>query len=159
MWTQVAIVVSLAILAGGACKNSLPVPDGDLAAELAIPTTEDRVFDPATLRGKPALVVFARSGCPYCTNELPAAQRAGAATNANVVAVYLWSGKEAALEVTKAAGFTQPVLIDDGRLGHKLAIRAVPYTVVLGADGRARQAFRGEQSEATLREALADARD
>ena len=154
------MAIALAVLAACTSRKGPPVPDGDLAAELAIPTTEDRVFDPVTLRGKPALVVFARAGCPYCINELPAAQRAAAGSDANVVAVYLWTDKQAALADTRSAGFTQPVLIDgDGRLGNKLAIRAVPYTLVLGADGRARRAFRGEQSEATLREALADARD
>jgi hypothetical protein len=34
----------------------------------------------------------------------------------------------------------------------------VPYTLILGPDGHAHEAFRGLQDEGTLRDALADAK-
>lgn len=148
-----------AILLASACKSGTPVPGGDITASLAIPTTTDTTFDPTTLKGKPTLVMFASPTCGHCMVELPSAQKAAAAENANMVAVFIVGNKKHASSVAKSKGLTGPVLVDeDGALRKKYNIRGVPYTVVLGTDGRAREAYRGEQGEETLREALADAR-
>jgi thiol-disulfide isomerase/thioredoxin len=152
-------IVGLGIaLALGACAKSVPVPDGDIAASLTIPTADGRPFDPASLRGKPSLIVFGTPTCPYCAQELPAAQKAAASENANIVAVYIAGKPEQALGVAKQLGYDGPVLHDDGSLRERYAIKGVPFTLVLGADGRATKAFRGLKSEDELRSALADAK-
>lgn len=149
----------LAALALPACKRSAPVPDGDIVATLTVPSADDaRPFDPASLRGKPSLVVFASPTCGYCAKEVPAAQRIAADQDANVVVVYISGGKQHATSVAKSLGYTGPVLVDDGTLKKRYEIRGVPYTLVLGADGHARDAFRGLQDDDTLADALADAR-
>ena len=141
------------------CKKSVPVPDGDIVASLTVPSADDtRPFDAASLRGKPTLLVFATPTCPYCADELPIAQRAAGAEDAHIVAVYISGKKENAVSVTKSLGYTGPVLLDDGSLRKKFAIQGVPFTLVLGPDGHAKEAFRGLQDESTLRGALADAR-
>jgi thiol-disulfide isomerase/thioredoxin len=154
-WTQ--LLFALAICSAG-CKNSVPVPDGDIAAALTSPSADERAFDPASLRGKPTLVLFASPTCPYCNEELPIAQRAAAAEDANVVAVYIAGAKQHAASATKTAGFTGPVLVDDGTLRKRYDIKGVPFTLVLGPDGHAKEALRGLQNEDRLREALSDAR-
>jgi thiol-disulfide isomerase/thioredoxin len=142
-----------------ACKKAVPVPDGDIVASLTIPSADDtRPFDAAALRGKPTLVIFATPTCPYCAEELPVAQRAATAENASIVCVYIAGKKENAVSVAKSLGYTGPVLLDDGSLREKYGIKGVPFTLVLGADGHAKEAFRGLQDETTLRGALADAR-
>lgn len=149
----------LAVLAISGCRKSTPVPAGDILAALTLPSADDQAFDPETLRGKPTLVMFASPTCGYCAAELPIAQRAAAAEQANLVAVYIIGGKAHAASVTKSAGFTGPVLVDEtGELRKKYGIKGVPYTVVLKANGHASEAFRGQQDEATLREAIDDAR-
>lgn len=148
----------IAALAVVGCRKSLPVPNGDVAASLTLPTTEDAPFDPASLKGKPTLVLFASPTCPHCIAELPIAQRAATAESANLVAVFVVGNKQHAASVTKHAGFTAPVLVDDGTLRTRYDIKAVPYMLVLGPDGRARSALRGETDEPTLRDALSDAR-
>ena len=147
-----------AIALGSACTKAEPVPAGDIAATLAIDTVEDTQFDPILLRGKPTLVVFASPTCPHCIAELPLAQAAATTEQANVVAVFVVGGKESAANVATNAKFAGHVLVDDGTLRKRFGIEAVPYTLVLGSDGRAHSAFRGEQSEQTLRTALADAK-
>jgi len=154
-----SIQLLVLVLAISACKKGLPVPEGDILASLALPTTTDTTFDPQALRGKPTLVLFASPTCGYCAAELPIAQRAAAAEQANLVAVYIVGAKKHAASVTKSSGFTAPVLVDEeGAVRKKYDIKGVPYLLVLGADGKARAAFRGQQDEPTLREALADAR-
>jgi thiol-disulfide isomerase/thioredoxin len=141
-----------------ACRKSIPVPDGDVAATLTVPTTADKPFEPATLRGKPALVVFAWPTCPHCMKELPIAQKVADSENANLVVVFVQGAKKNAMSVASQLNLTAPVLVDNGTLRERYAVRAVPYTLVLGPDGRARDAFLGAQDESTLRDAVADAR-
>ncbi|HEU0036869.1 MAG TPA: TlpA disulfide reductase family protein [Kofleriaceae bacterium] len=148
-----------AISVGAGCKKGVPVPDGDVAATLTVPSADDaKPFDPASLRGKPTLVLFASPTCHYCAQELPRAQAAATAENANLVAVFIAGAKKHAMSATQSLGFTGSVLVDDGTLRKRYDIKGVPYTLILGADGHARDAFRGLQDESTLRDALADAR-
>jgi thiol-disulfide isomerase/thioredoxin len=153
------IVVLATISLAAACKKSLPLPSGDITAALALPTVADATFDPATLKGKPTLLVFASPTCGYCFKELPIAQTAAGAENANVVAVFIAGARPQAAAMVERAKFTATALVDSsGGLRDKYDIKAVPYLLVLGADGQAREAFRGEQDEQTLRSALASAR-
>jgi thiol-disulfide isomerase/thioredoxin len=141
------------------CKQSMPVPEGDIAAALTVPSADDaRPFDPASLRGKPTLVLFASPTCPYCAEELPLAVAAASATDANIVTVFIAGAKKNAASVTKSLNYDGPTLVDDGTLSKRFAIKSVPYTLILDANGVATAAFRGLQPESTLRDALADAR-
>jgi thiol-disulfide isomerase/thioredoxin len=153
------IVLAAAIFLGAACKKSVPVPSGDITASLSLPTLTDAAFDPATLKGKPTLVVFASPTCGHCFAELPVAQAAAGAESANVLAVFVVGAKPQAASMVQRAKFTATTLVDTaGQLRTKYDIKAVPYLLVLGPDGQARKAFRGEQDEETLRSALASAR-
>lgn len=155
-WTQLLILAALVAIPG--CHKRASVPEGDIAASLAIPTVTDTTFDPAVLRGKPSLILFASPTCPHCIRELPIAQQAAAAEKANVVAVFVSGAKQHAASVTSSAGFTAPVLVDDGTLRKRYNVRKVPWTLVLRPDGTAFDAFTGTQDEETLRDALDDAR-
>ena len=153
----VVLVAAISIAAG--CKKKVPYPDGDITAALALPTVTDAAFDPATLKGKPTLVLFASPTCGHCLNELPIAEKAAGAERANVVAVFVVGAKQQAAAMVERAKFTATALVDSmGQLRTKYDIKAVPYMLVLGPDGQAREAFRGEQDEETLRSALASAR-
>ena len=75
------------------------------------------------------------------------------------VAVFIVGGKQQAAAMIERAQFTATALIDPSRNVQKqYDIKAVPYLLVLGPDGHARTAYRGEQDEGTLRSALASAR-
>lgn len=150
------ILVALAI--AGCKRNDTPVPDGDIAATLVMPSLGAHSFDPESLRGKPSLVMFVTPTCPHCLVTIPRGAAAAQAEGANVVAVFVAGTKANAEGVVSHAKFPGAALIDDGTLRRKYNIRGVPYSLVLGADGHAREAFRGEQEESTFREALADAK-
>jgi len=151
-------VIAVAIAALAACKKREPVPSGDIAAALTSPTIEGPAFDPSVLRGKPSIVMFVSPTCPHCVEQIPAAQKVARANDANVVAVFIVGKAENAKGVISHTKFEGPALIDDGTLRRKYGVRAVPYTLVLGADGHAREALRGAQGEDRLADAVADAR-
>lgn len=151
------LLLAVISLAGACSKASLP--GGDITASLALPTTTDASFDPATLKGKPTLVVFASPTCGHCFKELPIAQTAAAAEGANVVTVFVVGSKQQAARMAERAKYSATALVDpSGGVRKKYDIDAVPYLLVLGPDGQARDSFRGEQEESTLRSALASAR-
>jgi thiol-disulfide isomerase/thioredoxin len=154
---SVALAVSLAVAAAG-CKRGEPVPGGDVAASLTLSSLGAYAFDPASLKGKPSLVMFVTPTCPHCLKTLPRGMAAAKAQGANLVAVFVAGGKQNAEGVVSHLSFTGTALVDDGTLRKKYNIRGVPYSLVLDADGHAREAFRGEQEESTFRDALADAK-
>jgi hypothetical protein len=98
--------------------------------------------------------VFATPTCPHCLVTLPAADAAARAASATAVAVFVVGKAENAADVIARTHFSGPVLVDDGSLRARYAIHGVPTTLVLGPDGRARDLYVGEQTQATLRAAL-----
>lgn len=152
------LLLLIALGLAGCKRNSEPVPDGDITATLTLPSLGENVFDPASLKGKPSLVMFVTPTCPHCIATIPRGAAAAQQQGANVVAVFVAGNKANAEGVVSHAKFPGTALIDDGTLLRKYNIRGVPYSLVLGADGRAREAFRGEQDESTFRDALADAK-
>lgn len=157
-WIQSFVLIA-SLVAISACAKGAPTPEGDVLGALTLPSAhEDKVFDPSALRGKPTLVMFASPTCGFCAKELPIAAKLTAAEGVNMAVVYVKARKPAALAAAKAGGYDGVVLLDDGTLSKKYEIQGVPYTLVLGADGHAKKAFRGLQEESTLRDAIADAR-
>lgn len=152
------LLLAVALAITGCKRNDTPVPEGDVAATLTLPSLGEKAFDPQTLRGKPSLVMFVTPTCPHCIATIPRGAAAAQAQGANVVAVFVAGNKANAEGVVSHAKFPGTALIDDGTLRRKYKITGVPYSLVLGADGHAREAFRGEQEESTLRDALADAK-
>jgi thiol-disulfide isomerase/thioredoxin len=152
------LLLALALAITGCKRNTEPVPEGDIAATLALPSLGSHTFDPASLKGKPSLVMFVTPTCPHCIATIPRGAAAAEKQGANVVAVFVAGNKANAEGVISHAKFPGTALIDDGTLRRKYNIRGVPWSLVLGADGRAREAFRGEQQESTFSDALAGAK-
>ena len=152
------LLVAVALAIAGCKRNDTPIPEGDIAATLALPSVGELKFDPESLKGKPCLVMFVTPTCPHCIATIPRGAAAAQAQGANVVAVFVAGNKANAKGVVSHAKFPGAALIDDGTLRRKYNIRGVPYSLVLGPDGHAREAFRGEQDESTFRDALSDAK-
>lgn len=152
---QCAIVAALAF---AGCHRTAHIPDGDFTATLTATPVGTQGFMPTALHGKPSLVLFVTPTCPHCLATLPAAATAARAADGNVVAVFVAGTVDNASGVVNRTHFWGPALVDDGTLRTRYDIKAVPVTYVLGPDGHARDMLVGEQDEATLRRALADAR-
>jgi thiol-disulfide isomerase/thioredoxin len=157
-FAHVVVLVLALALVGAACHRKPKLPDGDVAATLTVPAIGARAFDPASLRGKPSLVMFVSPTCSHCLAIIPRGDAAAKEKGANVVAVFVAGKAKNAEGVIQHAKFSGVALVDDGSLLKRYRIRRVPYSLVLGPDGRARDAFQGEQEEDTLAAALADAR-
>jgi hypothetical protein len=146
------IIVWLAV---AACHRA-KLPDGDLTAAIAsAKPISGHAYDPASLHGKPALVLFVSPTCRYCLATLPRAAAAATAHGAGLVAVFTAGDADRARRVLDQLHIAGAGLMDDGTLVRRYGIDGVPVTFVVGADGAAREMYEGEQSEETLDDALA----
>ena len=142
-----------------ACHRGPKPPEGDVAASLTATAVGAHSFDPATLHGKPSIVLFVSPTCPYCLATIPRAAAAADSEHANALLVFVSGREQNATKVVDQTHWTRPALVDDnGALKAQYHVAAVPYTLVLGADGHARDVFEGEQEESTLRDALVAAK-
>src|SRR5262245_22497285 len=105
MTISVAITVALVLGLAGCKRNNVPVPSGDVAASLTLPSVGAYSFDPASLKGKPSLVMFVTPTCPHCLATIPRGAAAAAAQGANLVAVFVAGKKEAAEGVASHTKF------------------------------------------------------
>lgn len=140
------LVLALALLA--ACHRGEPVPGGDVLEAIHQPT----------LHGKPGLVLFVTPTCSHCLATIPRAVDAATAQSANIAAVFVAGKEDNAKGVIDHAHFPGPWSVDDGTLTKQYGIHSVPYILVVGADGHARDAYLGEQDTSTLADALASAK-
>jgi thiol-disulfide isomerase/thioredoxin len=155
----VPLVFLALAFSSGACTQRPPVPSGDVSATLALPSVGAYAFDPASLKGKPSLVMFVTPTCPHCLATIPRGAAAAQATGANVVAVFVAGTKTNAEGVVSHTKFSGVALVDETKqMIKQYGIKGVPYSLVLGPDGHAVEAFKGEQEESTLRAALASAK-
>lgn len=149
----------LVLLLAAGCHKGPALPEGDVAATLTAPAaTTGTAFDPASLHGKPSLVMFASISCPYCRATMPRVASAAAAENANAVVVFVIGSPGGVKSLVTTTKFPYPALVDDGTLKARYHVTSVPYTIVLGPDGHARDVLEGEQDEPALRDALVAAR-
>ncbi len=148
------LILAGILLALAACHHAEAIPPGNVAESLVAPTLGDAVFDPKTLAGKPALVMFVSPTCSHCLAEIPRGEEVARSVGANTVAVFVAGNADAAVKVVADTKFKGTVLVDDGTLKKQYDVRAVPYALVLGPDGKARAAYLGEQESSTLKDAL-----
>jgi thiol-disulfide isomerase/thioredoxin len=147
------------LIALAACHHGPKVPDGDIASSLSATAIDAHPFDATAFHGKPSLVLFVSPTCPYCLATIPRAAAAAKAQDANAVLVFVSGRAQSATAICDRTKWTGPAMVDgDGALKKMYGVKAVPYTLVLGADGHAHEVLEGEQEESDLRDALVAAK-
>jgi thiol-disulfide isomerase/thioredoxin len=108
-------------------------------------------LDPASWRGKPAIVVFWATYCPYCKRHnahIEKLYRATQGRSLRVLGVALDTDEGAVRRYMAVNGYSFPVALDGGVLRQRLTPRRViPMTCVLDRLGRMVQAIPGEMAE------------
>lgn len=161
----VAVLIAVAVAAalfigqsGGGDGND----DADAASRPAVP------FDLPELRpdrgqvalaaapGTPTVVNFFAAWCEPCKRELPALQAAAASRpDITFLGVDHQDSREDAIELLDGYGVTYPAGYDPrGDIAAKYAVRGLPATAFVSADGRIIDFHQGELSAAELRERL-----
>jgi peroxiredoxin len=110
-----------------------------------------------SLRGRPVLLVFWTTSCGICRHELPVLDRLAdefRGRGVEMLAINL-GDLEGARQYMRQNHLNLTTLVDtDGIVAQKYSVNGVPKLVLVGADGRIKQARAGMQSERAVRQWL-----
>lgn len=173
-------IVVLALLAAGAgalagrwLKPAAPLPParadlpvleaGALRPDATLPDSEGIPRSLAEWDGRVVLLNFWASWCAPCREEMPILDRAHQRHGGRGLVVVGIAADDTAAARAFLAEFpvSYPILIDDPAVGEDVATRfgnnrgVLPYTVLVGRDGRVLATHFGDFSESTLEDWLA----
>jgi cytochrome c biogenesis protein CcmG, thiol:disulfide interchange protein DsbE len=151
----VAVGAAIATIALFDRGGGAPAP-GRLAPELPREVLVPPRATLASLRGRPAAVVFWASWCEPCRQEAPGFARLSHRLRgrASLVGVDWEDERGAALAFVRRYGWRFPVLRASGLSGGRYDLVGLPTTLILDRSGRIATVLRGPQSAAGLARAL-----
>jgi peroxiredoxin len=130
-----------------ACSLAEDVPKGP-PAKIAVdaPAPDFRLQDLKSrevtlggLRGRPVLLVFGTTWCPYCREEIPRIKEIyakGRGKNLEVLNIYVNESEKKVGEFAARHALPYPVLLDrDGKVAERYQVRGVPMIVLVDGQG------------------------
>jgi len=136
--------------------SKVTLPRGAQAPDFSAPLLAGGNFRLSEARGRPLVLVFWASWCKPCRGELPGVERVARrlATEpghrTRLVAVNTEGDRDAAAEGARELGLTLPIVLDDGSASGLYHVRSIPYTVLVGPDGKVAHVLRGVRTEDEL---------
>ena len=138
---------------------------GRSAPEFSLPTLTGGTASDADLKGRVTIVDFWATWCEPCRRSMPHVQKLSAdpqlsARGLRVLAVNATNQDDRAdVEAyIKEAGFTFPVALDEnGTMVQAFQVQGFPTTLIVGRDGKVRNAFLGAVPAKALDEAVMEA--
>lgn len=140
---KILFTAVLACLAA-ACIAPLPqVPKLNLS--LPVAATEETSWNSADYKGKPILIAFMGSWCPWCKRSLPALDAASAAFagKAEVVGAFADSDKEAVLAVIKQHNMQTKALYNARQAGTEMGVQGFPHIMLFDKKHRLVRTWNG----------------
>lgn len=132
MTKSLLAALALALAACGSPAGSRQAPD------LILPDLSGKTVNIASMRGRPVLVNFWATWCDSCREEMPALEslfrRSGG--RFSVIGVSLDEDAAAVPAFAKKRALTFPLLISDRKVAAAYAVRGLPATYLIDAEGR-----------------------
>jgi thiol-disulfide isomerase/thioredoxin len=167
-WTYFSVLVLLAgagwiwasrVPDGATMPGGIPAPrQGFQAPDFTLETAAGEPVRLSELRGQPVLINLWASWCTPCRAEMPVLERAyqeyrGRGFTLLAVNATVQDSRQAALAFAQENGLTFPILLDaDGRVSELYALRALPTSFFVNADGAIQEVVvGGPMSEVLLR--------
>lgn len=126
------LIAAVAIF-GAACMLK-PLPEVPTLGEIQLPVVEEEeaVWTSTDYQGKPVLMVFMGSWCPWCKRSMPAVQAVAEqfGDKAEVVAVFMDNDPQTVQKVTKEHGFTVKALYGGGEAAQTLGVNGLPHAIL-----------------------------
>lgn len=131
---------------------------GEPAPDFTLTDLEGKAHSLAAYRGRPVILYFWASWCPYCTNEMPQLNRVRAAyqdAGLEILAVNILEQAAKVRSVSRSLGIEYPVLLDEaGVVTRTFAVRATPTYVLIDREGVFRDVIVGSPREGVLKAKL-----
>ena len=155
MKKQILLIIFLSLLLISSCQkqnttkvtpNSLDqvsedfgISIGEKAPDFELKNYDGKAVKLSDFKGKPIVLDFFASWCPYCNNEMPRLQKIINEKHPNVKIIAIDAALEDSQTIEKWAkekGFDFPLLVDEsGKIKALYSIRGHPTTLYIDKDG------------------------
>ena len=124
-----------------------PLPEVPTLGEVKLPIVaeEETVWTSTDYKGKPVLMVFMGSWCPWCKKSMPAVMAAEEkyGDQVEIVAVFMDNDAEAVAKAAKEHGFTVTALYQGGKVAQSLDVNGLPHAILFDKKHRAIKHWEG----------------
>ena len=139
-------LLAVALLAA-ACMPKLPdLPEVATLKSAELPVVEeDIVWQSDNYNGKPVLIVFMGSWCPWCKKTMPAvtALKEKYGDQVEIVGAFMDATPGPVRDVAKEHGFTVKALYNAGELAEGLGVQGLPHTMLFDKKHRVVKVWEG----------------
>lgn len=140
---KLLVLTAVAVLAA-ACMKVPEVPTMG-AIQLPVAAEEEVVWTSTDYEGKPVLIMFMGSWCPYCKMSMPALNAAAEAYagKAEVVAAFMDSDPKTVMKVAKEHGLKTKALYNAGEAAQEMEVTGLPHVALFDKKHRAVKVWEG----------------
>lgn len=143
---KLVALLALAVLAA-ACMPKLPdLPEVVTLKSVELPVVEEEVMWQAdNYDGKPVLVVFMGSWCPWCKRTMPAvtALKEKYGDQVEIVGAFMDATPGPVKDAAKEHGFNVKALYNAGELAEGLNVQGLPHTMLFDKKHRVVKVWEG----------------
>ena len=118
----------------------------DLAPDFTAKTVDGKTFALSEQKGKVVLLNFWATWCGPCVGEMPAFEKLYSEYGEKIaiLAVDCSEDENTVKQFVSDNGYTFPIAYDtDGAISTKYPTQGIPYTLVIGKDGKVKKTFLG----------------
>ncbi len=111
---------------------------GKAAPDFTLKDTSGKTVSFSQFKGKPVLIEFWATWCPYCLEVLPGVQKIYkeySSKGVEVVAVSVDTKQEKVVPFLEKNAYTMPVLLDDGNMLKRFNTRIIPTVFLIDRTG------------------------
>lgn len=133
------------VLFVAACFPKLPEIVTLPSTQLPVATDQSILWNSDEYQGKPVLVVFMGSWCPWCKKTMPAvtALKEKYGDNVEIVGAFMDGSADPVLEAIQANGFTGKAIYDAGELAEGMGVNGLPHTILFNKKHQAVKVWEG----------------
>lgn len=151
----ILILLMLIFMTVSACgdnedKNNtdsyMELSEEDLAPDFTAETVDGKTFVLSEQKGKVVLLNFWATWCGPCVGEMPAFEKLYSEYGEKIaiLAVDCAEDKDTVKQFVSDNGYTFPIAYDtEGTISAKYPTSGIPYTLVIGKDGKVQKTFLG----------------
>jgi len=156
---KVIVLTAILLLAMAACSTPESTPQPNSAQNFTVEDVAGNSVALADFHGQPVVLNFWATWCPNCTRMMPALEEVYLSYGEDVkfLAINLVGSRgetpERALGHIENNGYTFPVYFDNQNVASRaFAVRSIPLTVFINAQGEVVHQQVGQMNESALRE-------
>lgn len=140
---KLLVLAGCALLAA-ACMKLPQIPTLG-TVEMPVATEEETVWTSTDYEGKPVLIMFMGSWCPYCKMSMPALNAAAEkyGDKAEIVGAFMDADLKTVQQVAKEHGLKVKVLYNAGNAAEEMEVTGLPHAVLFDKKHRAVKVWEG----------------